>query len=76
MFENIEKQQKKIATQKKVRGRIIKKKAGRPKQPHKIKRQFKVPADLYAEMQAKADSLGMNYSSFICESMREKLNKS
>ncbi len=75
MFDSID-EKVKISTQKKVNGKIIKKKGGRPKNPEKKKYHLKIPILLHNQMKKEASRRGVNMSSFVCDAIIEKLSRS
>jgi len=75
MFENLEKKRIKISSQKKVDGVILKKKSGRPRAPEKGKYHFKIPIALHTEIKEKSKIIGCNISSFVCQAVKDKLDK-
>ena len=77
MFDNVEDKTPKIPIQKKVGDAILhKKNGGRPRLPGKGKYHIKMPITLRKEMEIEARKTGLTYSSFICQAVNEKLERS
>lgn len=75
MFDNLDEQKLKIPTQKKIDGKIAKKKSGRPRAPEKGKYHFKMPITLHNTLRSQADQIGVSISSFVCMAVQEKIDK-
>ncbi len=73
MFDSID-EKVSISTQKKVNGKIVKKKGGRPKNPEKKKYHFKIPILLHNQMKKAASKAGVNMSCFVCDAITKKLS--